>query len=108
MVLDDCGQGLLEGVASYLTLVNVGLWLLEPVEVLFEEYETIWSLSDQVVLARHDVLLFSIAKRIFECLLLHVSEDLEAAAKITLLDLVLTVLVVFVGELVDHSLPFLK
>ena len=51
MVLDDRGQGLLEGVAARLALVDVGLRLLEPVEVLLKEDEAIWSLSDQVVFA---------------------------------------------------------
>lgn len=50
VVPDDRGQGLLEGVAAHLAVVDVGLRLLEPVKVLLEEDEAVWSLSDQVIL----------------------------------------------------------
>ena len=51
VVLDHGCQRLLERVAADGARVDVGLRLLEPIEVLLEEDEAIWSLSDQIVFA---------------------------------------------------------
>ena len=76
-------------------MVDLRLGLLEPIEVLLEEDEAVGRLSDQIVFAG-DKVLCTDAERVLKSLLLHVTENFEAATEVTLLDLVLAILVVLV------------
>ena len=77
--------------------IDGALGFFKPVEVLLLEDEAAWSFADEVIV-------------FVEVLVLAVkfSEDFESSSQISLFDLVLTILIILVGELVYYSLPLLK
>ena len=84
-------------VHSGLVSVDAALRFFKPVEVLLLEYEAIWSFTDEVIVFTE-----------VRILAFHLSQDLKPSSEVSLLDLMLAILVIFVGKLIDHSLPFLE
>jgi hypothetical protein len=73
------------------------LRFLEPVKVLLLKDEAIRRFSDQIIISVKDL-----------SSLVHLSDNFESTPEIPLLDLVHAILVILVGELVHHGLPFLE
>lgn len=89
-------DGLLHRVHPSSLRIDVAGWLFQKVEVLLHENESVRRLLDQVFLIGTRLALFQ------------VSDDLQPPPQVSLFDLVEALLVILVGELVDHSLPLLK
>lgn len=94
--LEDVVDRLFHRVDPGVFRINRTLGLVHPVEVLLLHDKAVGSFSDEVV----------ILGRLLA--MLDVSEDFQSASEVTLLDLVESVLVILVGELVNHCLPLLK